>query len=388
MINLSLLKSLTVELPRPDGLAVLNTANAYNPDIIRQIHANFPRAVSQVAAFSSQFSGGSPLQVAERVWSFVRSRVQYKKDPEGSQLIRFPSRFISDGEGDCKSYSLFIASILYNLGFSVCFRYASYDPSSRVPSHVYVVASGPDGKKIIVDGVFSRFNDEKPPEFYKDYKMNVYSLSGVDGIGRRKKGGKKKRKFGFFKGVKKLALAVPRRSLRTLVAVNFHGLASKLAKVSTVNPAGLKRLWEKLGGKYPALLQSINKGKKRKRILGLEGLEGEAFLGAAPAFAAILAAATPIIVALSSLIKKSKADGEGGGGSSVEDIIQKGKDIVSAAGGDVGVATSDPSNPEGSAVPVDTEGGKDDNPGGFSVKPIFLIGAAGLLFLLMNKSKR
>lgn len=379
-------------LPLPDYRKTLLVGDAVNSDIIWGIHSYFKAAKDQTKEFARRFAGGSIEDQCFRVWKYVRESIRYKRDPFDAQLIRMPSRFVFDAEGDCKSYSLFIASVLSNLGIPVSFRYASYRKSDSTPSHVYVVARDTDGKKIIVDGVYHLFNDEKSPEYYKDYPMNVYALSGVDGIGRRKKG---KRKFGFFKGVKKLALAVPRRSFRTLVAINLHGLATKLSKAVAKNPDAVKSKWEKLGGKYPQLLQSINKGKKRKRILGINGVEpvmdmGAAeTIGAAPALAAVIAAATPIVAAIAPLLKRSGADGAGGAGS-VDDLLQKGGDLVKAAGGNVDVATADPTSGE-TPVPVDAEAGKDDTPGGFSLNPkILMIGGAVALgaFLLFGKKRR
>lgn len=380
-------------LPLPDYKKTLLVGDAVNSDIIQGIHSYFKAAKDQTKEFSQRFAGGSVEDQCFRVWRYVRESIKYKRDPFDAQLIRLPSRFVFDAEGDCKSYSLFIASVLSNLGVPVAFRYASYKKSDSTPSHVYVIARDRDGKKIVVDGVYHLFNDEKKPEHFKDYPMNVYALSGVDGIGRRKK---RKRKFGFFKGIKKLALAVPRRSFRTLVAVNLHGLATKLAKAVAKNPDAVKSKWEKLGGKYPQLLQSINKGKKRKRILGINGVEpimdmGAAeTIGAAPAIAAVIAAATPIVAAIAPLLKKSGADGSEGGAGSVDDLLQKGGDLVKAAGGNVDIATADPTGSE-TPVPVDAEAGKDDTPGGFSLNPKMLMIAGAVVlggFLLFGKKRR
>lgn len=260
----------TSTLPKPNYERRLETSDALNSDIITAIEKNYKIGLEQTKEFARQFDADSRRESAKKIWDFLKYHITYVKDDESGQMIKLPSRFISDGTGDCKSYSLTAASLLGNLGIPVSFRYASYK-NSQTPTHVYTVAKDEDGNNIIVDGVWKSFDSEKAPVYKFDHPMNVYTLSGTDDIGRAKR--KKKKRGGFFrklgKGLKKIGLAIPRRAFRTLVALNVRGMATKMARAIKKNPNPLKNTWEKVGGKFSELQKSINRGAKRKRILGI-----------------------------------------------------------------------------------------------------------------------
>lgn len=310
-------------LSRPDGKATLNHQDAINADIISVITENFPKAVEQTKIFAQSFRGHNKRDTAKKIWQFLRDCIRYKKDSSENQLIKLPTRFINSKRGDCKSYSLTAASLLYNLGFKdVRFRYASYG-RVKIPSHVYVVTSDENGNEIIVDGVYHKFNDEKPPSYKFDKQMKVYTLSGIEddvaGIGRRRRG----RGLSF---LKKLALAPNRKAFRWLIAINIFGLAKKLKRLNDRNPAKLKRFWEKgLGGKYSELLKSVKRGYNhwakrhhKQRMAGV--LEPEITGIGTPALAAPLAAAAPIITAIISMLKKDGKDKPDPGEPSIDQI--------------------------------------------------------------------
>ena len=120
------------------------------------------------------------MQTAKNVWDFMKRKITYKRDPNHKQMIRLPNRFVNDADGDCKSFALFAASILGNLGMPVTFRYAGYRDGSNIPTHVYMTTEDENGKEIIVDGVYRAFNKEKPYKFKKDYKMSrIEYISGI-----------------------------------------------------------------------------------------------------------------------------------------------------------------------------------------------------------------
>ncbi len=313
---------ITAGLPQPQYISRLNHADAINSDIIQAIDSNFKTAVEQTKSFAQQFKSDTARQTAYKVWQFLRQHIKYKKDDGSAQLIRLPARFIADGKGDCKSYSLTAAAILANLGLPVAFRYASYSVSP-IPSHVYVVTKDADGREIIVDGVWRYFDSEKRPAYKYDKVMKVYTLSGIEGTDDEINGGIGKRKRGgFFKRAlnlkKKLALAPSRKSFRILVSLNLFGLAKKLKRLNDRRPGKLKSFWEKtFGGKYSELMKSVKKGynrwaKKHKKVK-MAGI-GEVYeevtmtgIGVAPAaLIAVVAAAAPIVGALVKLMKKEK----------------------------------------------------------------------------------
>lgn len=168
------------DLPPVAGLKQLNTADAYTGDIIQAIHNAFGSAVEQVGVIAPRFKKSSKYLTARAVWDFLKLRITYVKDTEFEQLIKMPNVFLSDGTGDCKSYSLFAAAIMAANGYPVTFRYAGYRQGSNALTHVYVISGD-----IIIDGVYSKFNEQKPPATFKDYKMDVYTLSGLGAPGNK-----------------------------------------------------------------------------------------------------------------------------------------------------------------------------------------------------------
>lgn len=147
--------------------------------------------------------------------------------------------------------------------------------------------------------------------------------------------GKKRRKKGFLKkisiknvgkgiekagkGIKnvalKVALAPSRNAFLLLVSLNVLGLATKLAK-GINKGAKVMKTWENLGGSPSKLKSAINKGSKVK-IAGIHDFDNE--IGAVP-FAAAIAAATPIIAKIASLLKSVGVD--------PDELIRKGKQSV------------------------------------------------------------
>lgn len=383
------------DLPKPEYKNTLNHAEASNSDIISVMDANFPKAVEQTKTFAKRFHSSTVSRTAYNVWKFLRNHITYKKDSEAGQLVRLPSRFIADGTGDCKSYSLTAASILANLGLPVAFRYASYS-GSTIPSHVYVVTKDENGKTIIVDGVWNSFNSEKRPTYKFDKIMKVYTLSGlddsedIDGIGRRKKGR-------FAHNVKKFAMAPMRQAFLSLVMVNLFGLARKLARTMNRDPKAIDDKWYKLGGKYSTLKKFVKIGMKfvpKKRRIKVNGING---IGS-PAVVAAIAAAVPIVVALAPLLKKKGETPEPGetplptevnadGTPKEQTTMEKVMDVAKGAADKLGLTNTavDPTDSE-HAEKFDKETGKNDEPKtGLSINPIYLAVGAGALFLLTRK---
>lgn len=152
----------------------VNAIDGMNQDIRQTIHENFYKALPQTREIAPKLKGSSRLATAFNLWRFLKENVKYVKDPETSQRIRLPGRLIADREGDCKSFSLFIASVLKNLGMPVMFRYASYRVGGQ-PTHVYVVTKDRDGSDIIIDAVYKKFNAEVPYKSKIDTLMKVKS---------------------------------------------------------------------------------------------------------------------------------------------------------------------------------------------------------------------
>lgn len=377
----------------------VNYRNGGNSDIISVIHRNFPKALEIVTAKGAYKSlqGNSARESAQNVWNFLKHSIQYKEDPQSHQMIRLPNRLLLDRVGDCKSFSLFAAAMLSAMGLPVAFRYASYS-QSPIPTHVYVVTQDEAGREIIVDAVWKSFDSEKPYTFKRDHVMKVSTLSGIGLFNKKKRQERKEKrkekreerkekrqerreqkaeKRGGARGVKRIALAPGRGAFLSLILLNFRGLATKMAASIQRNPDRTKKLWNKLGGDFNKLKQAVDKGKTKKRILGLEEYEIEG-IGSA---AALAATAAPIIIAVVKFLK-----GEGIDDADNKTLLETGLDVLNKSGekelpnnlAELGVEDPEP----GSGLPPAGGGGLFEN------KNILLIGGAaavGILLLLKRK---
>lgn len=300
-----------------------------NSQLVRNILADFPKAVEQTRKLAPKFQGKDLESTASNVWNFLKTQIRYKEDSGLFQTMRLPSALIRTGQGDCKSFSLFAAGIMANLGYPVALRFTGYG-GATYPGHVYILA-GPASNRVIIDAVWHKFNQEKQPWTYKkDYTMEISTISGIGctgcGVGcancdnsigainlRKAAQGAKKafqkagagakavvnniKAGGLKQAVKTIIGAGPRTAFLQLVKGNIHNFAGRLDK----NRNAALNKWKQLGGLPGELNASINTGKKRKPILGVEGIGV-----AGETIAAILVAAAPVIVAMASLLGKGK----------------------------------------------------------------------------------
>lgn len=129
-------------------------------DIIVVIMHADKESAKYTSAFAETFDG-STIEICEDLYFFVQNNIEYKEDPAGVQLIKSPAQLYSDGVGDCKSFSLFIGSVLKNLNIPFVYRFVSFKPGDV--THVYVVAYDDDGSEIYLDAVPPmNFNEEHP----------------------------------------------------------------------------------------------------------------------------------------------------------------------------------------------------------------------------------
>ncbi len=167
-------------IPPPNNKQVLKNADGQTRDIIKEVLDCYQDSRDQLIKFAPNLQGQTLLETCCNIWKFWKANVRYQVDNDGEQWIKTPAKFWQSGFGDCKSYSVAVASSLHCLGIDGKFRFTSYDGKKDVPTHVYVVAK--DGRKeIIIDCVWTGFNSQKPYTKKWDYNMTkVYRLSGTD----------------------------------------------------------------------------------------------------------------------------------------------------------------------------------------------------------------
>ena len=114
---------------------------------------------------------------------------------------------------------------------------------------------------------------------------------------KKTKAEKKEKRKKVFKKVAKVGLAPARAAFLALVNLNALKIANKLAKLYKADQQKLINFWTKLGGKMEALKKGIEKGSK-------VALSGSGEMGFAIETA--IATATPIIVAITKILKDMK----------------------------------------------------------------------------------
>ena len=156
-------------------------------DIMQAVVDCYNSDYAQVQELADNLPGNDTLSRCRAVFDFVDKNIKYQIDPLQKQWIRTPARLWSDGEGDCKSFSIFICSCLRCMGIPHLFRFAAYEGNSD-PTHVYAVAIDESGKEIIVDPVYrdengkAVFNKECPYTKKIDMKGTT-ELSRLSGPG-------------------------------------------------------------------------------------------------------------------------------------------------------------------------------------------------------------
>jgi hypothetical protein len=297
--------------PSFQGIDVTYKSQADNKDIRDLLVKLVPKAKAQMVEFSKGFRGRNQKETCKKIFDYIKNNFTYVADG-GEQIIKLPSALLKKRVGDCKSYSLFTASILENLKIPYKFVYTSYN-NNPIPAHVYVVTE--DG--CIIDAVYGIFNAEKKPTYRYTQDMNVRYMAGIganctscnsDAMGKvtiinkdKRQQIKRTAQFGFDK-FKSVAFVGGRQVLLGLIKGNYDGIATKMQKVDTNK---LKNDWTRVGGDYSALTNAIKEGAskpakklgllgKLKSLLKKKGIQGIGATDVGAIQAAIVAVATAV----------------------------------------------------------------------------------------------
>ncbi len=135
----------------------------------------------QTKQLSQQLNRNNIYETCKNIWQFVYEHINYKKDQPGYEQIRSPSRAWHDRFSgvDCDCYSVFISSILSNLGIPHILRITKY--SHDYFQHIYPIVPFNNGQ-ITIDCVTDRFNYEVPFSEKKDYPMDLQYLNGFEAM--------------------------------------------------------------------------------------------------------------------------------------------------------------------------------------------------------------
>jgi len=269
--------------PRFEGIDATYKAGGDNKDIRDLLEKLVPKAAEQMKDFAPKFKGKTPEQTCRNIFNYIKSNFPYVADQD-EQIIKLPSALLEYKVGDCKSYSLFTAAILENLGISYKFVYTSYN-SNPVPHHVYVTTKA----GCIIDVVYGKFNQEKEPIYKYEKIMNVRYMAGigcsdcgksckstpVNGWLSEKaaqftnwveekvddtKAAVKKVATTVQQGTNTVVFAAGRGLFMLMLENNIDGMASKIAQTNT---SALMDRWYKIGGNRTKLGEAIRKGSSR-----------------------------------------------------------------------------------------------------------------------------
>jgi hypothetical protein len=166
----------------------------------------------------------------------------------------------------------------------------------------------------------------------------------------------------------KVAAAPARAAFLGLVSLNVFNLAGKLDKSWKSHPQDVKNWWAGLGGQADKLIKAVEKGAKKKRILGIGAID--------PGTQAIITAAAPVLIAVIGLFKKT--------GQDTTDIEAAGSAGMNERAQDAAVSVLEPgilADDKAEKITNEIEGQK------MNLTPI-LIGGAVVLFLLTSKKRR
>jgi hypothetical protein len=161
-------------------------------DIIETVLYADKKAAWYTEKFAPTLKGKTQTETCKNIWQFIKGNIQYNLDPVGQQLIKSPGKLWQENRmgkpnvvgGDCKSFSVFAASCLRNLGIPYGFRFASYRDRdgnvSMAPTHVYVFVPVKDGAEIIIDAVWDGpFNSQKAYGYKTDYLQNLSAIGSL-----------------------------------------------------------------------------------------------------------------------------------------------------------------------------------------------------------------
>lgn len=166
-------------IPRPRGITETIKRNAGLEDTVQFLPKAIRRVVWQTEKIAPLVVGGTLEETCYNIWRRLYRAIRYQKDDEGKEQIRSPRCTWWGRRADCDDFSVFVSSVLCNLGIPHFFRIAMY---SRINGfqHIYPVAIDPSGREIIIDCVLSKFNREVPYIEKKDTEMELQFLDGVE----------------------------------------------------------------------------------------------------------------------------------------------------------------------------------------------------------------
>ncbi|PKQ66446.1 hypothetical protein [Raineya orbicola] len=150
-------------------------------DTIDLMQKAIAESIPQTARISKVLKGKDIYETCKNIWHFVYKHIAYRRDEKGKEQVRTALRTWQDRHKgvDCDCYTVFICSILCNLGIANSFRIAKYNKNVGF-QHVYPIVPYENARGyIVIDCVLDKFDKEHPFIEKKDYKITMENLGFI-----------------------------------------------------------------------------------------------------------------------------------------------------------------------------------------------------------------
>lgn len=134
-------------------------------DLLIQLKNKF-KANGQIRNFTIKLlpKTGNDFDYAKSIYNFIKDNIRYISDVYKIETIQTPILTLLNKGGDCDDISLLASAMLESIGIKTNYVIASYSPDQSF-SHIYIIVSFHDGKKLYFDGTAKKFIGYERPGF-------------------------------------------------------------------------------------------------------------------------------------------------------------------------------------------------------------------------------
>lgn len=299
-------------------------------DIINELCKNHNINKSEYDKISRYFYHDDLVLTAKHLFDFCKKNINYVIERGTDQTLRSPGAILINGKGDCKQYSQFIGGILDSIDrlykpVNWVYRFSAYNGNVEV-QHVFVVMKY-NNIEYWIDPVLNYFNEKKEYNFKKDKRMSLYQVSGIEndddqiGFSLRLNDISLNNIKNF---VVKVATFPARQAFLAIVSINAFNLGKAIAKGILKDRNKIKKFWENTGGDFNALLRAVNNKQSEFKVSGNIGIE--------PVTTTAAVVASPIIIAITQVLKEIGIDPKNLGESVKNIVINKTAEVIKNEG--------------------------------------------------------
>ncbi len=167
--------------PSSEGENIRIKKRAELEDTVALMKRVIRETLSDTRKVANLLRSGNKKQTLANIWNFCFKHLQYRRDEENIEQVRRPARTWRDRKQgvDCDCMTVFIGSIMLNLGIPFVIRLSKNSERATGFEHVYPVAII-NQDEVIMDCVVHQFNFEAPYLQIKNIDMELQYLNGFD----------------------------------------------------------------------------------------------------------------------------------------------------------------------------------------------------------------